>query len=80
MTTKTTLHDLHTDVLLCIFEYFTANELYEKFSEVFPYLTSLLINSRIRLHLRKSIVTEIDPTQVINRFNISSTNIITIYF
>jgi hypothetical protein len=66
MTTKTTLHDLHADVLLCIFEYFTVNELYETFPEAIPYLTSLLINSHVRLHLRKSILTEIDPAQIVS--------------
>ena len=50
MVRKASPNDLHTDVLLCIFDYFPVNEIYEIFSEVIPYLTSLLINSRIRLH------------------------------
>jgi hypothetical protein len=66
MATVTTLHDLYSDILLCIFEYFTVHEIYEIFSQVIPNLTLLLRNSRIRLHLRQSTMPPIDPAQVIS--------------
>src|SRR5579862_8555850 len=66
MATKTTFNDLYADVLLCIFEYFTVNEVFQIFSVVIPYLSSLLRNSHVRLHLRKSMLSDIDPAQVIS--------------
>jgi hypothetical protein len=66
MATKTTLNALCADVILCIFEYFTVNEIYDIFSQVIPNLTSLLINSHVRLHLRNSKIPPIDPAQVIS--------------
>lgn len=66
MATKTTFDGLHTDIILCIFDYFTVNEIYETFSELITNLTSLLIDSHIRLHLRQSMITEIDGRQVIS--------------
>jgi hypothetical protein len=66
MATVTTLHDLYSDILLCIFDYFTVHEIYEIFSQVIPNLTLLLRNSRIRLHVRQSTILPIDPAQVLS--------------
>lgn len=64
MATKTTFRDLDVDVLLCIFDYFAANEIYAIFSESIRYLTPILRNSRIRLHLRHALIPQIDDGQV----------------
>ena len=64
MATRTTFCDLPVDVLLCIFDYFTTNEIYATFSESVRYLTPILRNSRIRLHLRHALIPQIDTSQV----------------
>ncbi|CAF0872906.1 unnamed protein product [Rotaria sordida] len=64
MSETTTFYDLCADVLLNIFEFLNINEIYYSFHEVIPYLTSLLVESKIRLQMCDPIVSDVDPRPI----------------
>jgi hypothetical protein len=75
--------DLCPDILLQLFTYFSLNELFDTFIDSIPYLSSLINQSHIKLHIDKNptenfwnrILPEINSNQIISLNNYSNVRI-----
>jgi len=71
-----TFFDLYPDILLKIFKYFSLNELFDIFTDIIPYLSTLLIEGHVKLYIDKNannhfwndFLREINQNQIISLY------------